>query len=227
MTPFKLKADYQPTGDQPAAIKALLDGLTSGQRFQTLEGVTGSGKTFTMANVIADWGRPTLVISHNKTLAAQLFVELKGYFPDNAVEYFVSYYDYYQPEAYIPQTDTYIEKDAAINEEIERLRLAATHSLMNRDDVIIVASVSCIYGLGSPDDYREMLTNLTRGQELDRERLLEQLVEIQYTRNDYEPQPGAFRVRGDIIDVFPAYTRTVSASAFSAIRLKPCNGLIL
>lgn len=208
MTPFNLKADYQPTGDQPAAIKALLDGLTSGQRFQTLEGVTGSGKTFTMANVIADWGRPTLVISHNKTLAAQLFVELKGYFPDNAVEYFVSYYDYYQPEAYIPQTDTYIEKDAAINEEIERLRLAATHSLMNRDDVIIVASVSCIYGLGSPDDYREMLINLTRGQELDRERLLEQLVEIQYTRNDYEPQPGAFRVRGDIIDVFPAYTRT-------------------
>ncbi len=208
MAAFKIKADYQPTGDQPAAIKALQDGLAAGQRFQTLEGVTGSGKTFTMANVIAAWGRPTLVISHNKTLAAQLFVELKGYFPDNAVEYFVSYYDYYQPEAYIPQTDTYIEKDAAINEEIERLRLAATHSLMNRDDVIIVASVSCIYGLGSPEDYREMLVSLARGQELDRERLMQQLVDIQYSRNDYEPQPGAFRVRGDIVDVFPAYART-------------------
>lgn len=208
MPPFSIKADYRPTGDQPAAIKALLEGLACGHRFQTLEGVTGSGKTFTMANVIAAWGRPTLVISHNKTLAAQLFVELKGYFPENAVEYFVSYYDYYQPEAYIPQTDTYIEKDAAINEEIERLRLAATHSLMNRSDVIIVASVSCIYGLGSPEDYREMLISLACGEELDRERLMQKLVDIQYSRNDYEPQPGAFRVRGDTVDIFPAYART-------------------
>ncbi len=208
MPPFAIKAEYQPTGDQPAAIKALMEGLAGGHRFQTLEGVTGSGKTFTVANVIAAWGRPTLVISHTKTLAAQLFVELKGYFPENAVEYFVSYYDYYQPEAYIPQTDTYIEKDAAINEEIERLRLAATHALMNRGDVIIVASVSCIYGLGSPEDYREMLVSLARGDELDRERLMQQLVDIQYSRNDYEPQPGAFRVRGDTVDIFPAYART-------------------
>ncbi len=207
-TPFNLHSPYQPTGDQPAAIEALLGGLSAERRFQTLEGVTGSGKTFTMANVIAHWGRPTLVISHNKTLAAQLFAELKGYFPGNAVEYFVSYYDYYQPEAYIPQTDTYIEKDSAINEEIERLRLAATHSLMNRADVIIVASVSCIYGLGSPEDYREMLIGLARNDRMDRELLMRKLVEIQYSRNDYEPQPGAFRARGDTLDIFPAYART-------------------
>ncbi|MCA1807946.1 MAG: excinuclease ABC subunit UvrB [Kiritimatiellia bacterium] len=204
---FILKSEYQPAGDQPTAIAALTRGLTEGRRFQTLEGVTGSGKTFTMAHTIAAWDKPALVVSHNKTLAAQLFAELKEYFPQNAVEYFVSYYDYYQPEAYIPQTDTYIEKDSAINEEIERLRLSATHSLMNREDVIIVASVSCIYGLGSPEDYREMLIRLQRNDTIDRETLMRQLVDIQYTRNDYEPQPGAFRVRGDTLDVFPAYAR--------------------
>ena len=204
---FSLQAPFQPAGDQPAAIAALCRGLEAGQRFQTLEGVTGSGKTFTLANVIARWGRPALIISHNKTLAAQLYQELKGYFPSNAVEYFVSYYDYYQPEAYIPQTDTFIEKDAAINEDLERMRLAATNSLMNREDVIIVASVSCIYGLGSPEDYREMLVAVAPGQTVERDELLRRLVEIQYTRNDYEPQPGTFRVRGDTLDVFPAYSR--------------------
>jgi excinuclease ABC subunit B len=168
--------------------------------------VTGSGKTFTMANVIASWERPALVISHNKTLAAQLFAELKGFFPNNAVEFFISYYDYYQPEAYIPQTDTYIEKDSAINETIERYRLAATNALLSRKDVIIVASVSCIYGLGSPEDYRGMLVDLTAGMELTREALLEKLVAIQYARNDYEPQPGVFRVRGDVVDIFPSYS---------------------
>ncbi len=204
---FSLKTPYQPAGDQPPAIEALSRGLEGGQQVQTLEGVTGSGKTFTMANVIARWGRPTLIISHNKTLAAQLFHELKGYFPANAVEYFVSYYDYYQPEAYIPQTDTFIEKDAAINEDIERMRLAATNSLMNREDVIIVASVSCIYGLGSPEDYREMLVTLQPGMTVERDQLLRRLVDIQYVRNDYEPQPGTFRVRGDTLDIFPAYSQ--------------------
>ena len=204
---FSLKTPYQPAGDQPPAIEALSRGLEGGQQVQTLEGVTGSGKTFTMANVIAQWGRPTLIISHNKTLAAQLFHELKGYFPANAVEYFVSYYDYYQPEAYIPQTDTFIEKDAAINEDIERMRLAATNSLMNREDVIIVASVSCIYGLGSPEDYREMLVTLQPGMTVERDQLLRRLVDIQYVRNDYEPQPGTFRVRGDTLDIFPAYSQ--------------------
>ena len=204
---FQLVSDYKPTGDQPAAIDALLRGLERGQRFQTLEGVTGSGKTFTVANVIQRWARPTLVISHNKTLAAQLYAELKGFFPHNAVEYFVSYYDYYQPEAYIPATDTFIEKDSAINEEIERLRLAATDALMNREDVVIVASVSCIYGLGSPEDYREMLVRIERGQTLDRDGLMMKLVDIQYMRNDYEPAPGTFRVRGDTLDIFPAYRK--------------------
>lgn len=204
---FSLKAPYQPAGDQPRAIEALSRGLEAGQRFQTLEGVTGSGKTFTMANVIARWGCPTLIVSHNKTLAAQLFRELKEYFPSHAVEYFVSYYDYYQPEAYIPQTDTFIEKDASINEDIERMRLAATNSLMNRRDVIIVASVSCIYGLGSPEDYREMLVSVKPGMTIERDELLRRLVDIQYVRNDYEPQPGTFRVRGDTLDVFPAYSQ--------------------
>ena len=203
---FSLKAPYAPAGDQPQAMEGLCRGLEAGERFQTLEGVTGSGKTFTIANVIARWGKPSLIVSHNKTLAAQLFQELKVYFPENAVEYFVSYYDYYQPEAYIPQTDTYIEKDASINADIERLRLSATNSLMNRSDVIIVASVSCIYGLGSPEDYREMLVTLKRGERLDRDCLLRQLVDIQYTRNDYEPQPGTFRVRGDTLDIFPSYS---------------------
>jgi excinuclease ABC subunit B len=206
--PFQLSAPFKPSGDQPEAIEALCRGLDAGRRFQTLEGVTGSGKTFTVANVIARQGTPTLVISHNKTLAAQLYGELKGFFPNNAVEYFVSYYDYYQPEAYIPQTDTYIEKDASINKEIERLRLSATHSLLSREDVIVVASVSCIYGLGSPDDYMGMLVAVEPGQTVERDDLLRRLVDIQYTRNDYEPEPGVFRVRGDTVDIFPSYEKT-------------------
>lgn len=203
---FKLQAPYKPTGDQPDAIVALERGLSSGNRFQILEGVTGSGKTFTLANVIARHGRPALVISHNKTLAAQLYSELKTFFPDNAVEYFVSYYDYYQPEAYIPQTDTFIEKDASINKEIERLRLSATNSMLSREDVIIVSSVSCIYGLGSPDDYRQMVVEARVGDTVDRDELLKRLVDIQYVRNDYSPEPGTFRVRGDTVDVFPSYS---------------------
>jgi len=207
MSAFKLNSKYEPTGDQPEAITALVRGLEGGQRFQTLEGVTGSGKTFTVANAIAQWGRPTLVISHNKTLAAQLYAELKSFFPENAVAFFISYYDYYQPEAYIPQTDTFIEKDASINEEIERLRLAATDSLLSREDVIIVASVSCIYGLGSPEDYREMVLSAHLGEARNRDEMLEKLVAIQYVRNDYEPAPGTFRVRGDTVDIFPSYAK--------------------
>jgi excinuclease ABC subunit B len=207
MGAFKLVSDFQPTGDQPEAIAALLAGYRAGQRFRTLEGVTGSGKTFTMANVIAQLGQPTLVISHNKTLAAQLYSELKEFFPDNAVEYFVSYYDYYQPEAYIPQTDTYIEKDASINEEIERLRLAATDAMINREDVIIVASVSCIYGLGSPEDYRAMLISLRQGEAFSREEVMRRLVDVQYARNDVAALPGTFRARGDTLDIFPSYSK--------------------
>ncbi len=205
--PFQLVAGFKPTGDQPEAIEALCAGLSKNRKFQTLEGVTGSGKTFTIANVIARQGRPTLVLSHNKTLAAQLYAELKAFFPHNAVEYFVSYYDYYQPEAYIPQTDTFIEKDSAINDEIERLRLAATDALLNREDVIIVASVSCIYGLGSPEDYKKMVVGATVGETANRDAILKKLVEIQYERNDYEPSPGKFRVRGDTLDIFPSYAK--------------------
>ncbi|MCO5061299.1 MAG: excinuclease ABC subunit UvrB [Kiritimatiellae bacterium] len=206
-SPFHISADYSPTGDQPEAIDQLVSSLEAGNRFQLLEGVTGSGKTFTMANVIARYGKPTLLISHNKTLAAQLYAELKTFFPNHAVEYFVSYFDYYQPEAYIPQTDTFIEKDSAINEEIERLRLAATDSLMNRRDVIIVASVSCIYGLGSPEDYQAMVVEAKVGDLFDRSDLLQRFVDIQYSRNDIENKPGTFRVRGDTIDLFPSYAR--------------------
>ena len=204
---FKINAAFKPTGDQPEAIATLTGALNGGARFQTLEGVTGSGKTFTVANVIQEQKLPTLVISHNKTLAAQLYGELKGFFPDNAVEYFVSYFDYYQPEAYIPQTDTFIEKDSSINDEIERLRLAATDSLLNRNDVIIVASVSCIYGLGSPEDYKSMLVQITVGEEVDRDKILQALVGVQYNRNDIEPVPGTFRVRGDTLDIFPSYSQ--------------------
>jgi len=211
---FHLVSQFEPTGDQPEAIAALCRGLEEGRRFQTLEGVTGSGKTFTMANVILRYGRPTLIVSHNKTLAAQLYAELKEFFPRNAVEYFVSYYDYYQPEAYIPQTDTYIEKDASINKEIERFRLSATNSLLSRNDVVIIASVSCIYGLGSPQDYREMLVELEAGEEADRDDVLHRLVDIQYTRNDYEPEPGTFRVRGDTVDIFPSYSSKGMRVAF-------------
>jgi excinuclease ABC subunit B len=202
---FQLVSPFEPTGDQPQAIDEICRGFENKERFQTLEGVTGSGKTFTMANVIQRLNRPTLLISHNKTLAAQLYGELKGFFPHNAVEFFISYYDYYQPEAYIPQTDTYIEKDSAINKQIERLRLAATNSLLSREDVVIVASVSCIYGLGSPEDYRQMVVRLERGEKADRDEVLRKLVEIQYSRNDYAIEPGTFRAHGDVLDVFPSY----------------------
>ncbi|MBR3776618.1 MAG: excinuclease ABC subunit UvrB [Kiritimatiellae bacterium] len=202
---FKLKSPFKPTGDQPEAVAALLKGLKRGDDRLVLQGVTGSGKTFTMANLIAAWNRPTLILSHNKTLAAQLFSELKEFFPENAVEYFISYYDYYQPEAYIPQTDTYIEKDASINDEIERYRLAATNALIARKDVIVVASVSCIYGLGESDEYRDLAVKIDVGSSLGRSRLIERLVEAQYTRNDMSFTPGVFRVRGDIVDIFPAY----------------------
>ncbi|HWL16662.1 MAG TPA: excinuclease ABC subunit UvrB, partial [Opitutus sp.] len=202
---FKLNADYQPTGDQPQAIEKLVRSIHAGNRYQTLLGVTGSGKTFTMANVIAQCERPTLIISHNKTLAAQLYSEFKNFFPENAVEYFVSYYDYYQPEAYIPSSDTYIEKDSSINEEIERLRISTTSSLVSRRDVIVIASVSCIYGLGSPEDFTELRIPIRRGEHLGRNRFLERLVDNIYDRNDYDLKRGAFRVRGDVVDVMPAY----------------------
>src|SRR3954463_12118831 len=201
--PFKLRSDYKPQGDQPRAIAELIAGLQRGDKSQTLLGVTGSGKTFTIANVIAQVQRPTLVIAHNKTLAAQLCSELQEFFPENAVEYFVSYYDYYQPEAYLPRTDTYIEKDMSRNEEIDRLRHAATKSLFERRDVVIVASVSCIYGLGSPEDYGQVVLNLRRGQTTKRDRVLRFLTDIYYERNDYDFARGRFRVRGDTLDVFP------------------------
>jgi excinuclease ABC subunit B len=202
---FQLVSPFEPAGDQPQAIEALVRGLRSGRKQQVLMGVTGSGKTFTMANVIQAVDRPTLVMSHNKTLAAQLYSEFKEFFPHNAVHYFVSYYDYYQPEAYIPQRDIYIEKDASINQEIDRLRLAATSSLVSRRDVIIVASVSCIYGLGSPDDYRQMMVGLRVGQTVERDSMLSRLVDIQYERNDVAFEPGKFRVRGDCVEIFPSY----------------------
>ena len=202
---FKLHAEYQPTGDQPQAIETLVSSINAGNRFQTLLGVTGSGKTFTMANVIARCDRPVLIISHNKTLAAQLYSEFKNFFPENAVEYFVSYYDYYQPEAYVASSDTYIEKDSSINEEIERMRIATASSLVSRRDVIVVASVSCIYGLGSPEDFQEMRIPLRKGAPLGRQVLLQKLVDILYERNDYDLKRGAFRVRGDVVDIMPAY----------------------
>ena len=208
MDRFQLITDLKPSGDQPEAIDGIVDSIAAGNNFQTLLGVTGSGKTFTMANIVEKLNKPTLVISHNKTLAAQLYSEFKGFFPKNAVEYFVSYYDYYQPEAYVPQTDVYIEKDASINEDIDRLRLSATSSLFSRKDVLIVASVSCIYGLGSPEDYSSMLVNLAVGEEASREDLLKKLVDIQYERNNFDLQRGKFRVRGDIIEVLPAYKQT-------------------
>jgi excinuclease ABC subunit B len=204
MSAFKLKSEFQPKGDQPGAIRLLVDGLNKGYPHQTLLGVTGSGKTFSVACVIQEVQRPTLVIAHNKTLAAQLCSEFKEFFPENAVEYFVSYYDYYQPEAYIPHTDTYIEKDSSINDEIDKLRHSATSALFERRDVVIVASVSCIYGLGSPEDYRDLVLSLREGQEYDREKILRKLVDIQYTRNDYDFHRGTFRVRGDVIEIFPA-----------------------
>ncbi len=203
---FELHSEYKPTGDQPQAIEALVGGFREGNQFQTLLGVTGSGKTFTMANVIAQLNKPTLVIAHNKTLAAQLYGEFKEYFPSNAVEYFVSYYDYYQPEAYVPSTDTYIEKDSAINDEIDKLRHSATAALSERKDVVIVASVSCIYGLGSPIDYKEMVISLRPGMMRDRDEIIHKMIDIQYTRNDMDFHRGTFRVRGDVLEVFPAYS---------------------
>jgi excinuclease ABC subunit B len=205
MAGFQLVAKYSPTGDQPEAIRRLVGGLRAGERFQTLLGVTGSGKTFTIANVIAEHGLPTLVVSHNKTLAAQLYGEFRSFFPNNAVGYFVSYYDYYQPEAYVPATDTYIEKDATINEDIDRLRLKATADLIARRDVVIVASVSCIYGLGNPESFQGLRLFVNRGQEMAREQILRALVDIQYNRNDIELRRGTFRARGDVVEIFPAY----------------------
>jgi len=204
MSQFKLQAPYKPTGDQPQAIAELVKGFKEGNQFQTLLGVTGSGKTFTMANVIQELQKPTLVIAHNKTLAAQLYGEFKEMFPENAVEYFVSYYDYYQPEAYVPSSDTYIAKDSSINEEIEKLRLSATASLTERRDVVVVASVSCIYGLGSPDDYQEMIVSLRPGMIKDRDSVIRELIDIQYDRNDMDLGRGCFRVRGDVVEIYPA-----------------------
>jgi len=203
---FKLHSEYEPTGDQPRAIEELVQGFEDGNQFETLLGVTGSGKTFTMANVIAALNKPTLIISHNKTLAGQLYGEMKEFFPENAVEYFVSYYDYYQPEAYVPSTDTYIAKDSSINDEIDKLRLSATASLSERKDVIIVSSVSCIYGIGSPDDYENMMVSLRPGDEKDRDEVIKDLINMQYLRNDMDFKRGTFRVRGDILDIFPATT---------------------
>ena len=201
---FKVVSEYKPKGDQPKAIEMLSNGLNAGKRAQTLLGVTGSGKTFTIANVIECVQKPTLVLAHNKTLAAQLCSEFKEFFPHNAVEYFVSYYDYYQPEAYIPSSDTYIEKDSSINDEIDKLRHSATFSLFERRDVIIVASVSCIYGLGDPDDYKNLVISLRSGNVYDRDEVLRKLIEIQYERNDINFTRGKFRVRGDVVEIFPA-----------------------
>ena len=205
MPDFEIRAPYEPEGDQPGAIAELVRGLRAGERCQTLLGATGTGKTLTMAHVIAELNRPALVMSHNKTLAAQLYGELKSLLPGNAVEYFISYYDYYQPEAYVPATDTYIEKDASINEDIERLRLRATSSLIERHDVIVVASVSCIYGLGNPVDYRGLMLHLKVGEEAPRQEILRGLVDILYKRNDISFERGTFRVRGDTVEIFPAY----------------------
>ncbi len=201
---FRLSSEYSPSGDQPQAIAALTTFVREGRRHMVLRGVTGSGKTYSIANVVANVDRPTLVISPNKTLAAQLFSEFRAFFPSNAVEYFVSYYDYYQPEAYIPQSDTYIEKDALINDEIDRMRHSATKSLLERRDVIVVASVSCIYGIGEPDTYQGLHLELSEGDRIDRDEIIRRLVAVQYERNDYDFHRGTFRVRGDVVEVFPA-----------------------
>ncbi|MDW8544081.1 excinuclease ABC subunit UvrB [Staphylococcus sp. KG4-3] len=202
--PFKLHSDFEPQGDQPEAIKKIVNGVNEGKRHQTLLGATGTGKTFTMSNVIKQVGKPTLIIAHNKTLAGQLYSEFKEFFPENRVEYFVSYYDYYQPEAYVPSTDTFIEKDASINDEIDQLRHSATSALFERDDVIIIASVSCIYGLGNPEEYRDLVVSVRVGMQMDRSELLKKLVDVQYTRNDIDFRRGTFRVRGDVVEIFPA-----------------------
>ena len=202
--PFKLNSEFDPQGDQPQAIEKIVKGVKEGKRHQTLLGATGTGKTFTMSNVIKEVGKPTLIIAHNKTLAGQLYSEFKEFFPENRVEYFVSYYDYYQPEAYVPSTDTFIEKDASINDEIDQLRHSATSALFERDDVIIIASVSCIYGLGNPEEYKDLVVSVRVGMEMDRSELLRKLVDVQYSRNDIDFQRGTFRVRGDVVEIFPA-----------------------
>src|SRR3989304_3721620 len=230
---FRLVADYRMTGDQPAAVEKLVEGLRAGQKHQTLLGGTGSGKTFTMANVIARYGRPTIVISPNKTLAAQLYSEFREFFPDNAVEFFVSYYDYYQPEAYIPRTDTYIAKDADINEEIDKLRHAATRALFERRDVVIVASVSCIYGLGEPSEYYSFVLSFKKGETCNRQRALRRLVDMQYERNDQNLLRGRFRLRGDSLTVLPAYEELAVRVDFFGdevarlLRLDPLSGEVL
>ena len=201
---FELKSDFKPTGDQPQAIKSIVNAINNNEKYSTLLGVTGSGKTFTMANIIQEVKMPTLILAHNKTLAAQLYSEFKEFFPNNAVEYFVSYYDYYQPEAYVAHSDTYIEKDASINDEIDKLRHSATAAILERDDVIIISSVSCIYGLGDPEDYRKLMLSLRPGMERDRDDIIKKLIEIQYERNDINFTRGTFRVRGDILEIFPA-----------------------
>src|ERR1700758_5206004 len=210
---FKLHSNYQPRGDQPAAIDQLYRGVEAGEKHQVLLGVTGSGKTFTMAKLIEQSNRPALVLAHNKTLAAQLYHEFKSFFPENAVEYFVSYYDYYQPEAYIPSGDVYIEKEATINDELDKLRLSATKSLFERRDCVIVASVSCIYGLGSPEAYYGMLLMLEKGQKISRDQIVSKLVEILYERHDGDFRRGTFRVRGDVIEVYPTYDENASRTA--------------
>ncbi len=233
MEKFRLVSTYRPCGDQPKAIKELTESVFSGRQYQTLLGVTGSGKTFSLANVIAQVNLPTLVISHNKTLAAQLYSEFKEFFPQNAVEYFVSYYDYYQPEAYIPSTDTYIEKDASINDRLDRLRLSATSSLMARNDVLIVASVSCIYNLGSPQDYRELLVFVEKDQAISRDTLISRFIQLQYERNDYEFVRARLRVRGDVLEVFPSYLEQAIRIEFEGeaiakiAEINPVSGEIL
>ena len=217
-SPFILHQPFEPAGDQPTAIAQLVEGINDGLAFQTLLGVTGSGKTFTMANVIAQLGRPAIVMAPNKTLAAQLYSELRDFFPENAVEYFVSYYDYYQPEAYVPSRDVYIEKDSSINEQIEQMRLSATKSLLERQDVVIVATVSAIYGIGDPVDYHGMILHLREGEKIVRQDAIKRLIEMQYERNDVDFSRGHFRVRGDVVDIFPAENRatrnTVAPPAF-------------
>ena len=206
MDHFELVSEYKPTGDQPEAIEGLVKGFNDGKKQQTLMGVTGSGKTFTMANVIARINKPTIIISHNKTLAAQLYSEFKAFFPHNAVEYFVSYYDYYQPEAYVPSTDTYIAKDSSVNDEIDKMRHSATAALIERKDVIVISSVSCIYGIGDPEDYKSMMLSLRPGMQKDRDEVIKQLVDIQYSRNDMDFSRGTFRVKGDVVDILPVST---------------------
>ena len=200
---FKIKSDFKPTGDQPEAIREIVNAINHDEKFSTLLGVTGSGKTFTMANIIQEVKKPTLILAHNKTLAAQLYSEFKEFFPDNAVEYFVSYYDYYQPEAYVAHSDTYIEKDASINDEIDKLRHSATASILEREDTIIVSSVSCIYGIGDPKDYKDLMLSLREGMQVDRDDVIKKLIEIQYERNDINFVRGTFRVRGDVVEIFP------------------------